>query len=73
MSGTPKRPARNRFCLSACEKVPYSITISNDKTGHTYEAYQIFMGQVSDDTATGGAAEGPMLGNIDWGKGVEVE
>lgn len=25
----------------------YSITISNEKSGHTYEAYQIFAGDVS--------------------------
>ena len=48
----------------------YSITIHNDKTGHTYEAYQIFAGTVSSDVATDGEAEGPMLGDITWGSGV---
>ena len=48
----------------------YSITIHNDKTGHTYEAYQIFAGTVSSDAATDGEAEGPMLGDITWGSGV---
>ena len=48
----------------------YSITIHNDKTGHTYEAYQIFAGTVSNDAATDGEAEGPMLGDIIWGSGV---
>ncbi len=49
----------------------YSITIHNDKTGHTYEAYQIFAGTVSSDEATAGNVEGPMLGDIIWGSGVD--
>lgn len=48
----------------------YSITITNDKAGHTYEAYQIFAGTVASDEGTDGATEGPMLGNIIWGTGV---
>lgn len=48
----------------------YSITIHNDKTGHIYEAYQIFAGTVSNDEATAGNVEGPMLGDITWGTGV---
>ena len=49
----------------------YSITIQNNKTGHTYEAYQIFAGTVSSDAATDGKTEGPMLGDITWGSGVD--
>lgn len=49
----------------------YSITITNDKAGHTYEAYQIFAGTVASDDPTDGATEGPMLGNIIWGTGVD--
>lgn len=48
----------------------YSITIRNDKEGHTYEAYQIFAGTVSSDAATDGETGGPMLGDIIWGSGV---
>ena len=48
----------------------YSITIQNDKTGHTYEAYQIFAGDVSSDEAQEGNVEGPILSNITWGNGV---
>lgn len=48
----------------------YSITIHNDKTGHTYEAYQIFAGTVSDDETDGETDAGPMLGDITWGTGV---
>lgn len=51
----------------------YSITIHNDKTGHTYEAYQIFAGTVSSDEATAGNVKGPMLGDITWGSGVNGE
>ena len=49
----------------------YSITIRNDKEGHTYEAYQIFAGTVSSDAATDGETGGPMLGDITWGSGVD--
>ena len=48
----------------------YSITIQNDKEGHTYEAYQIFAGDVSSDEVQGGNVEGPILSNIIWGNGV---
>lgn len=43
----------------------YTITINNDKTGHTYEAYQIFKGDLS--------ADGKKLSNIVWGSGVTDE
>ena len=48
----------------------YSITINNEKSGHTYEAYQIFAGDVSSDEAQEGNEEGPILSNITWGNGV---
>ncbi len=38
----------------------YSITINNSAEGHTYEAYQIFTGELSDTT----------LSNIVWGSGI---
>ena len=40
-----------------------SITITNAKAGHTFEAYQIFTGKVSGNT----------LSNIEWGNGVSDE
>lgn len=40
----------------------YKITINNDKTGHTYQAYQIFKGVL--------AADGKTLSDIEWGNGV---
>ena len=49
----------------------YSITIQNNKTGHTYEAYQIFAGTVSDDETDVETDAGPMLGDIIWGSGVD--
>ena len=42
----------------------------SDKAGHTYEAYQIFAGDVSSDDPTDGATSGPILSNITWGNGV---
>ena len=38
----------------------YSISITNSSTGHTYEAYQIFSGDLSNG----------VLSNISWGSGV---
>ena len=48
----------------------YSITIQNDKEGHTYEAYQIFAGDVASDEAQESNVEGPILSNIIWGNSV---
>ena len=42
------------------EETGYSITINNSAEGHTYEAYQIFTGDLSETT----------LSNIVWGSGV---
>lgn len=39
----------------------YAITITNEETGHTYEAYQIFKGDLS---------SAGVLSNIEWGAGV---
>lgn len=38
----------------------YTITIENNKPGHTYEAYQVFAGDLA----------GNVLSNIEWGTGV---
>lgn len=46
--------------LSFAEPTSCSITIENSTEGHTYEAYQIFTGDVS----------GKTLSNIKWGSGV---
>ena len=44
----------NAVCCSRPEPpAPTTITIQNDKEGHTYEAYQIFAGDVSSDAAAG--------------------
>lgn len=42
----------------------YSLTINGTSTGHTYEAYQIFSGDLSSDGTT--------LSNITWGSGVNA-
>ena len=49
----------------ADESTTYSITIDNSTEGHTYEAYQIFTG----DLATNKAGN-KVLSNIVWGSGV---
>ena len=46
---------------------PYTITINNSAAGHTYEAYQIFAGDL--ETANGKT----VLTNITWGSGVTTQ
>lgn len=46
----------------ADEAKTYSITIDSAIPGHTYEAYQIFTGDLSEDETT--------LSNIKWGEGI---
>lgn len=58
------------LAIPAAAAENFSITIQNDKTGHTYEAYQIFAGTVSSDEATAGNVGGPMLGDITWGENI---
>lgn len=41
---------------------PYTLTITSDTPGHTYEAYQVFKGDVS--------ADGETLSNVQWGGNV---
>ena len=58
--------------MAACAAVPMgssfsasaegSISISNTATGHTYEAYQIFDGDLNADK---------VLSNIEWGTGID--
>ena len=46
----------------------YTITINNVSTGHTYEAYQIFKGDLYKENG----AKTPTLSNIDWGNDVNA-
>lgn len=43
----------------------YSITISNSAEGHSYEAYQIFTGKLSEKTVDGKNVK--VLADIEWG------
>ena len=49
----------------ADESTTYSITINNSTAGHTYEAYQIFTGDLGTNEAGN-----KVLSNIVWGSGV---
>ena len=51
------------LAATAAAETTYSITINNSATGHTYEAYQIFTGELS----------GTTLSNIVWGSGISDE
>lgn len=42
----------------------YTLTLDGTTTGHTYEVYQIFAGDISSDGTT--------LSNITWGSGVNA-
>lgn len=48
----------------------YSITIKNASANHTYEAYQVFDGDLAKTTEKD--ANAPRLSNIDWGEGVNA-
>lgn len=55
------------FSLTAtafAEETTYSISINNSTEGHTYEAYQIFTGDLSEKDGK------KVLSNIVWGSGV---
>ena len=54
------------------EETTYSITINNSTAGHTYEAYQIFTGDLQEVTTGEGeaATTTKVLSNIVWGSGV---
>lgn len=45
-------------------KTTYSLTLKGTATGHTYEAYQIFTGDLSTNEGK------KVLSNVDWGAGV---
>ena len=47
------------------DETTYSITINNSAEGHTYEAYQIFTGDLATDEAGK-----KILSNIVWGSGI---
>lgn len=50
--------------LPAFADEAYSITIKNAASGHTYEAYQIFKGDLSEQDGK------KVLSNVEWGSGV---
>ena len=52
------------MALPAAADSTYTITINNTATGHTYQAYQIFAGNL--ETKDGKT----LLTNITWGSGV---
>ena len=61
--------------VSAEDTTTYSITINNTASGHTYEAYQIFKGDLKEPTAVDptDAATTNVLSNIVWGSGVTAD
>lgn len=52
-----------------------TITINNDKTGHVYGAYQIFIGDVATKTEGEGEAAKTVeiLSNVQWGSNINEE
>lgn len=56
------------FAFAGVKASAYTITINGTTSGHTYEAYQIFGG----DLYKGDGATTPTLSNIDWGEGVNA-
>ena len=52
------------MAVPAFADTTYTITITNNASGHTYEAYQVFTGDLSADG---------VLSNITWGNGVNSD
>lgn len=61
--------------MALAANTKYSITINGNPDNtvvHTYEAYQIFKGDLHDPTpGTDGGEQDKVLSNIDWGSGVD--
>lgn len=45
----------------AADATTYTLTLNNTVTGHTYQAYQVFSGDLNDST----------LSNVQWGSGID--
>lgn len=63
------------LAVTAFAAETYSITINNPAEGHTYEAYQIFTGDLHEVTTGEGeaATTTKVLSNIVWGSGVSKD
>ena len=59
--------------VAAEENGKYSITIQNSADGHTYEAYQIFTGDVYIPAAEEGKPVKKVLSNIEWGSSISAK
>lgn len=57
--------ATSAMCVSAAAATSYTLTITDARTGHEYNAYQVFDGDVS--------AEAKSMTNVIWGNGVNGE
>lgn len=65
-------PDETQTTVAAPVTGPQSITINGATKGHTYDAYQIFKGDLSADS-TGNDLTNPVLSNIEWGNGVNAD
>lgn len=52
----------------ADETTTYSLTITGTKTGHTYDVYQIFTGEISGAQGSSAENNGYVLSNVKYGK-----
>lgn len=55
--------ATSAMCVSAAAATSYTLTITDARTGHEYNAYQVFDGDVSAEAAKS-------MTNVIWGSGV---
>ncbi len=53
-------------------KETYTITVDNDRNGHTYNSYQVFQGDYSEKVDSEGNKI-PILSNIEWGTELNKE
>ncbi len=79
LTGDEYTPEDNVTLYAKWEK-DYTITVDNDRNGHTYNSYQVFQGdyyekenKVEDENGEEKVVKVPILSNIEWGKELQKE
>ncbi len=71
LTGDEYTPEDNITLYAKWEK-DYTITVDNDRNGHTYNSYQVFQGDYYEKEDENGKKI-PILSNIGWGKELQKE
>ena len=55
------------LATNTAQKGPFTITVKNETSGYTYQAYQVFKGDLATDSSNN-----KILSNIQWGTDVDT-